>query len=130
MNIKKELLIGTALALGVIIYVFNLSKGAVKSSPIVPKNVKGAEVKQAQASGFTSPQVAEHNTKEDCYLIINGNVYNVTSFIDQHPGGAERILPFCGQDATQAFMTQGGKGSHPEKAQTLLENFKIGSIKN
>ena len=130
MNIKKELVVGAALALGIIVYVFSLSKGAAKTSPVVPNNVKGAEAKQAATLGFTSEQVAKHNTKEDCYLIINGNVYNVTSFIDQHPGGAERILFFCGQDATQAFMTRGDKGNHPDKAQKLLENFRIGSIKN
>lgn len=77
---------------------------------------------------FTTAQVAEHATSSDCWIIIDNGVYNVTNYLSQHPGGASRITPFCGKDATQAFQTQGGEGSHSSTAQSLKENYLIGQL--
>jgi cytochrome b involved in lipid metabolism len=41
---------------------------------------------------FTPEQVAEHNNEKDCWIIIHGKVYDVTSFLPEHPGGAGIIL--------------------------------------
>merc|ERR1711983_610324 len=53
--------------------------------------------------GFTAEEVAKHTTKEDCWVILHGNVLNVTSFLSQHPGGELAILTFAGKDATAEF---------------------------
>merc|ERR1712079_646151 len=53
--------------------------------------------------GFTVEEVAKHTTKEDCWVILHGNVLNVTSFLSQHPGGELAILTFAGKDATAEF---------------------------
>lgn len=76
----------------------------------------------AQAATFTAQQVATHNTISDCWLIISGNVYNVTSFIPVHPGG-NAIVPFCGQDATVPFNS-----IHNSSAFALLPTFLIGVL--
>lgn len=54
------------------------------------------------ATTYTAAQVAPHNTASDCWLIISGNVYDVTNFIPIHPGG-NAIVPYCGTDATTIF---------------------------
>jgi cytochrome b involved in lipid metabolism len=73
--------------------------------------------------------VATHNTVSDCWQIINGKVYNVTDYIPLHPAGADKIIPFCGKDASVAFNTKGGKGPHSQKAEEKLNNYYIGLLK-
>ncbi|KAG2224332.1 hypothetical protein INT45_012901 [Circinella minor] len=51
-----------------------------------------------------SPQeVAKHNTKDDLWCIIHGKVYDLTNFVEEHPGGVRVILKQAGKDATSAF---------------------------
>ncbi|CAG8982946.1 hypothetical protein HYALB_00003524 [Hymenoscyphus albidus] len=48
-------------------------------------------------------QVAEHNSKESCWVIIHGKAYDVTEFLPEHPGGPKIILKYAGKDATEEF---------------------------
>ena len=73
-------------------------------------------------------EVAKHNTLHDCYLVISNKVYDVTSYIPMHPGGAGSILPYCGKEATQAFATKGGRGAHSTYAYSLLNPYYIGDL--
>ncbi|KAK7058845.1 hypothetical protein VNI00_001469 [Paramarasmius palmivorus] len=52
---------------------------------------------------WTLQQVAEHNTTKSCWVIINNNVYDVTEFLSEHPGGSTIILKYAGRDATLAY---------------------------
>jgi len=45
----------------------------------------------------TPSEVAKHNSKESCWVIISGQVYDVTEYLDDHPGGAKAILRFAGK---------------------------------
>merc|ERR1719440_1457869 len=54
-------------------------------------------------SGITLADVAKHNTKTDCWVVVDGQVLNVTSFLKDHPGGELAILTFAGKDATEEF---------------------------
>ncbi|KAJ7632101.1 FMN-dependent dehydrogenase-domain-containing protein [Mycena rosella] len=47
--------------------------------------------------------VAQHNTRESCWIIVHGKVYDVTEFLDEHPGGSKIILKYAGKDATQEY---------------------------
>merc|ERR1712051_565876 len=53
--------------------------------------------------GLTLEEVAKHNTKADCWVVVNGEVLNVTNFLSDHPGGELAILTFAGKDATEEF---------------------------
>jgi L-lactate dehydrogenase (cytochrome) len=53
--------------------------------------------------GLTAKEVAQHNTRESCWVIIHGQVYDVTDFLAEHPGGATVVLRFGGQDATEEY---------------------------
>ncbi len=81
-----------------------------------------------QPTGPTLADVAKHNVSSDCWIIVNGGIYDVTSFIPKHPGGKKAITRVCGTDATIAFETQGGRGSHSSRAQALLETYRIGAL--
>lgn len=84
---------------------------------------------------FTAKQVAEHDHEDDCWTIIDGSVYDLTSFIPQHPGGDE-ILRACGEDATTMFMSRtdedgdpiGSGTPHSSSAMSQLQELKIGEL--
>ncbi|KAF9452641.1 cytochrome b2 [Macrolepiota fuliginosa MF-IS2] len=52
---------------------------------------------------WTLEQVAQHNTSKSCWVIIQNNVYDVTEFLPEHPGGPKIILKYAGRDATAAY---------------------------
>merc|ERR1719252_252473 len=53
--------------------------------------------------GYTVEEVAKHNNKSSCWVILNGRVLDVTDFLKDHPGGELAILTFAGKDATEEF---------------------------
>merc|ERR1719356_321146 len=53
--------------------------------------------------GYTVEEVAKHNKKDDCWVILGGKVLDVTNFLSSHPGGELAILTFAGKDATEEF---------------------------
>jgi len=54
-------------------------------------------------AGYTLEEVAKHNTKQSCWVVLDGKVLDVTSFLSEHPGGELAILTFAGKDATEEF---------------------------
>jgi L-lactate dehydrogenase (cytochrome) len=52
---------------------------------------------------FSAAEVASHNTAESCWVILYGNVYDVTDFLPSHPGGSKIILSLAGKDATDEY---------------------------
>lgn len=91
-------------------------------------NAASRYTKVSAPDTFTANQVSKHRNPSDCWLIINNNVYDATAYLSQHPGGEAFIEQFCGQDATTAFATQGGGGSHSTEAQQLLSDLRIGNL--
>ncbi len=77
------------------------------------------------AKTFTLAQVAEHNTKTSCYTTIQGSVYDLTTWIAQHPGGQSAIIGLCGIEGTKGFMQQHGGQGNPERE---LASLKIGVL--
>lgn len=75
---------------------------------------------------FTLAQISAHNTATSCWSAINGDVYDLTTWIGQHPGGAGAIQRICGIDGTSAFNNQ-HEGSG--KVAKQLSQFYIGRLK-
>merc|ERR1712060_592486 len=53
--------------------------------------------------GYTLAEVGKHTTKADCWVVVNGEVLDVTKFLSEHPGGELAILTFGGKDASEEF---------------------------
>jgi L-lactate dehydrogenase (cytochrome) len=53
---------------------------------------------------LSEDEVSRHNTRSSCWVIIRGEVYDMTDFLDQHPAGPEIILKYAGRDATEEFV--------------------------
>jgi cytochrome b involved in lipid metabolism len=77
-----------------------------------------------QLPTYTLADIAIHNTAESCWTAIKGNVYDMTAFISQHPGGERGILKTCGKDGTQDFLGAHSRGP----AEKSLTNFIIGTL--
>jgi cytochrome b involved in lipid metabolism len=52
---------------------------------------------------YTMSDVSKHNTEKDCWIVVNGEVLDVTSFLDKHPGGKQVLLLWGGKDASTEF---------------------------
>ncbi len=74
---------------------------------------------------YVMTDVAQHATRTDCWLVLEEKVYDVTSFIQEHPGG-ERILEGCGKDATSLFQSI---DDHIPRALEYLPAYFIGNLK-
>jgi cytochrome b involved in lipid metabolism len=68
--------------------------------------------------------VSKHNTAEDCWLVIDGNVYDLTSFMKLHPGGDQVILDVAGKEASKEFMD----ASHGMKARKMMTKYMVGHL--
>jgi cytochrome b involved in lipid metabolism len=53
---------------------------------------------------FSPGEVSEHNTQEDLWIIVNGQVLDITTYQHQHPGGEKVFKKVAGADATKQFL--------------------------
>ncbi len=66
-----------------------------------------------------------HKDATSCWTAVRNNVYDLTSFITEHPGGAKNILKLCGKDGTEAFeQKHGGRPKQEEE----LAGHEIGVL--
>jgi cytochrome b involved in lipid metabolism len=73
---------------------------------------------------YTLEEVSKHNDRSNCWIIIEGHIYDVGRFLDEHPGGEEVILELAGMDATEGFDQIG----HSDDARDLLKTMMIGHL--
>lgn len=78
-----------------------------------------------ESNRYTFSDVQSHGDATSCWTVVNGGVYDVTSFITKHPGGAKRILDMCGRDATADFEDEHGGERKPE---AMLSDLFIGTL--
>lgn len=72
---------------------------------------------------MTEDEVAKHNTLDDCWIIMDGAVYDVTPYMRDHPGGLDPIGVYAGRDASKAFHD-----IHPTEAYETLSWYRIGAL--
>jgi len=75
--------------------------------------------------GYTMAQVRANNTARSCWSAIDGFVYDLTRWINSHPGGSGAILFLCGNDGTNAFKAQHENQSRPA---IRLDSYRIGPL--
>ncbi len=64
------------------------------------KNKECATNKENGNNNYTWRQVAQHNTANSCWVIESGKVFDVTEFVNKHPGGKDFFLLAAGRDVT------------------------------
>ncbi|NXV03507.1 CYB5B protein, partial [Cettia cetti] len=69
-------------------------------------------------------EVAKRNSSREAWLVIHGRVYDVTRFLEEHPGGEEVLLEQAGRDATESFEDVG----HSTDAREMLKQYYIGEV--
>ena len=83
------------------------------------------EEPEVEPSGFTMAMVSENDDASSCWSVINGNVYDLTDWINSHPGGSSRILGLCGTDGSASFNAMHSGQSNPE---SRLQSFLLGPL--
>ena len=77
------------------------------------------------AGTYNAADLKKHASAASCWSAINGNVYDLTKWINRHPGGASVIKGLCGRDGSAGFNGQHGGQSRPASE---LAAFKIGKF--
>ncbi|ACO69903.1 cytochrome b5 isoform cb5-d [Micromonas commoda] len=80
-----------------------------------------AEETKPEVKGIKMEEVEKHSSVDDLWLVIDGKVYDVTPFMDDHPGGGEIMLSAAGKDGTQDFEDVG----HSPHARELLKKYYL-----
>ena len=73
-------------------------------------------------------ELARHATPTDCWMAIRGGVYDLTSYLPNHPSPPNIVLPWCGKDATEAYNTKNKGRPHSPYADELLAKYRIGTL--
>lgn len=134
----------TLFSLFVVFGVFALSgctqeKNKALNNEIETKEVQNIQVQEKQMKSeeattpndqsllktYTLDEVAEHATKEDCWMVVDGNVTDATSFFGKHPGGDDKLLKGCGKDASEMFAQI---KKHTPKGYEMIQTLKIGTL--
>ena len=76
-------------------------------------------------AGYTMTQVRANNSARSCWTVVDNYVYNLTSWINLHPGGAGAILFLCGTDGTNAFKAQHDNQARPA---IKLDSYRLGPL--
>ncbi|KAM5137805.1 cytochrome b5 type B [Mantella aurantiaca] len=73
---------------------------------------------------YTLEDVQKRNSVKKLWLVIHGRVYDITSFVEEHPGGEEVLFEQAGADATESFEDVG----HSVDAREMLKQYYIGDL--
>lgn len=76
-------------------------------------------------SVYTKEQVRSHNSRKDCWVIIDHQIYDVSNFMFVHPGGLKSILIHGGNDCTSEFLRL---HRQHHKALNLIKQYQVGQL--
>lgn len=115
MGIAVSLLLATLLAA----FVF-IGKGSRRSA-----TAKAPVNHLTTQKAYSKSEVAQHNKRTDCWIIIKDKVYDMTSYVDEHPGG-DAILAHAGDDSTEGFYGP----QHASRVFDMVDEFYVGDLKH
>lgn len=82
------------------------------------------ETKGPEPKTFGMQEVKGHKDSKSTWIVIYDRIYDVTKFLEEHPGGEEVLLEQAGGDATEAFEDVG----HSTDARELMKDYQIGEL--
>ncbi|CAK43417.1 uncharacterized protein An01g00250 [Aspergillus niger] len=89
-----------------------------QSVPLESTASMGAD---SQLTEYTLADIAKHNRKDDIWIAVHGQVFDITEYLQDHPGGVDVLLETAGSDATTAFEDVG----HSEDSREILQEYLI-----
>jgi len=90
--------------------------------PSLPATAEG------DATLITPEELARHNREDDCWMAIEGYVYDFTSYIPHHPTPAAILTPWCGREATEGMRTKGYGRDHTPAAWSMMSEYLVGVL--
>ncbi|CAI9263044.1 unnamed protein product [Lactuca saligna] len=97
---------------------------------LAPRFIKSDQTKKVQSDtniktvkSYNKAAVSLHNKRTDCWIIIKEKVYDVTPYVEEHPGG-DAILAHAGDDSTEGFFGP----QHATRVFDMIEDFYIGEL--
>ncbi|KDP33792.1 hypothetical protein JCGZ_07363 [Jatropha curcas] len=85
----------------------------------VHSNASGTKASKS----YNKAEVSKHHKRTDCWIIIKDKVYDVTSYVEEHPGG-DAILAHAGDDSTEGFFGP----QHATRVFDMIDDFYIGDL--
>lgn len=73
---------------------------------------------------YTLEEVQKHNKSDDLWIVLHNKIYDITKYIEDHPGGSAILIEVAGTDATEAFEETG----HSDEARDELARYHIGDL--
>ena len=77
---------------------------------------------------ISASELARHANAEDCWMAIRGSVYDLTSYLPDHPSTPDIIERWCGKEATAAYNTKTKGRPHSPAADALLAKYRLGQF--
>ncbi|XP_078429527.1 cytochrome B5-like protein [Wolffia australiana] len=111
-----------ALFLGfVVILLFFVSRKSAKGNRKSARTISASKTPRT----LTKAEVSLHNSRNDCWIIVKDKVYDVTSYVEEHPGG-DSILNNAGGDSTEGFHGP----QHASRVFDMIDDFYVGDLKS
>lgn len=134
MNMRKIIIISLAIFWAVVLAILGNGLKTDNSRKIVSNSNSPLSVQENSSSTvkvllptvktLSSREVSKHNKIDDCWMVVNDKVYDITKYLPYHPGGINIILRYCGKDGTNAFLNL----PHSQNAANLLASYFIGDL--
>ena len=94
------------------------------SQPAIENETEEVSMKNPEVKDTINiDQLREHKVEDSPWFVVDNEVYDGTSFLKEHPGGAQSIESAAGQDCTEEFMA-----IHSETARAMMKDYHIGSL--
>ncbi len=88
----------------------------------------GQGAAQAKEQTISPADLAKHRSPENCWMAIRGAVYDLSTYLPEHPSRPDIVLPWCGKEASEAYNTKMKGRPHSPYADELLAKYRIGSF--
>ena len=105
-------------------------------APDIAEEEKRPVRDDTEPTEYSMVEVEEHASLDDCWMVIEGVVYDVSEYVPRHPAPPRVLKPWCGREATEGMRTKGddsgddsdGNSDHSARAWRMLERYRIGEL--